>query len=177
MIKRITLMMVLLLGSLSVSSCGYTTSSSLASHLQTIHISAFSNNISYASENADRTLYIPLIEVDIQKAIADQFLFDGNLKIGGGGSDLVLKGELMNYDRRALRYTDDDDVEEYRIYLYVNLELTDTESGEVVWSEANFVGEATYFISGSLAKSEDEAIEEAISDLARRVVERTVEDW
>ncbi len=178
MIKRLILIVVLFAGSLTMVSCGYTTRSSLASDLRTIHILDFNNKISYASEGSNRSLYIPLIEVDIKKAIIDRFLFDGNLKIDKNNqADLVLKGELTNYDRRALRFTDNDDVEEYRIYLYVNLKLTNTHSGEVVWSERNFVGESTYFISGPLAKSEDLAIEEAITDLARRVVERTVEDW
>ena len=178
MIKRNLLITMVLLGALTIAGCGYTTRSSLSSDLQTIYIPEFKNSISYTSDNANRTLYIPLIEVDIHKAIVDRFLFDGNLDVENDeNANLILRGELVNYDRRALRYTDDDEVEEYRIYLYVNLVLINTQSDQVVWSESNFVGEATYFISGSLAKSEDEAIDEAILDLARRVVERTVEDW
>ena len=45
------------------------------------------------------------------------------------------------------------------------------------WTESNFVGETTYFTSGSLAKSENVAIQDALTDLARRIVERTIEDW
>lgn len=161
-----------------LGSCGYTTRSTLSSDIKTIHIESFENKISYTSESANRDLYIPLLEVDIRDEIIDRFLFDGNLKVREkDAADLILKGQLLQYDRRPLRYTDNDDVEEYRIYLRVSLTLIDSQSEEVLWQEPNFVGESTYFITGPSAKSEDVAIDEAILDLARRVVERTVEAW
>ena len=170
--------MCVLLLSFDSASCGYTTKSTLPARLKSINVERFENKISYTSDSTQRNLYIPLLEVDIQKGIVDRFLFDGNLKIqDADGADLILKGSLINYDRRALRYTDGDDVQEYRIYLSVSLTLVDNETDEVLWEEPNFTGEATYFVTGSLAKSEEAAIDEAVVDLARRIVERTVEDW
>lgn len=160
------------------TSCGYTTRSTLSSDIRSIHITDFKNRISYTTDGSNRNLYIPLLEVDIHKAVVDRFLFDGNLKIAPKETaDLILVGELINYDRRPLRYTSGDDVEEYRIYLKVSLKLIKGSTQEVEWSEPSFVGEATYFVTGALAKSEDLAIDEAIEDLARRIVERTVEAW
>ena len=48
---------------------------------------------------------------------------------------------------------------------------------KVLWQEPSFSGEATYYTTGPLAKSESAAIEETLKDLAQRVVERTVQSW
>ena len=162
---------------LLTAGCGYTTKSTLPPHLKTVHIEPFENTIDYTQEGR-RTLYIPLLEVDIQKALIDRFLFDGNLRISTTErADLILSGKLLNYERQVLRYTDNDDVEEYRIYITVALEMFDTHKQEVMWTESGFVGETTFFITGPLAQSEDSAVNEAIEDLSRRIVERTIEDW
>ena len=57
------------------------------------------------------------------------------------------------------------------------MELTNNKTGVVMWKEKGFAGETTYRTSGSLAKSDDAAVNDAIDDLARRIVERTVEAW
>jgi hypothetical protein len=46
-----------------------------------------------------------------------------------------------------------------------------------MWKYDRFIGEATYFVTGAQATSEESAVEEATTDLARRIVERTVENW
>ena len=166
----------LLISSLFVS-CGYSTRSSLPPRLKMIHVEVFKNEIDF-TQGERRNLYFPLMEVKMRNAIADRFLFDGNLKIAeGDDADLVLKGVLKNYDRGALRYEENSDVQEYRVQIFVSLELWDVEKQEIVWQEPNFVGESTYFVTGSLAKSESVAVDEAMTDLARRIVERTIEDW
>ena len=164
---------------LFISGCGYTTSSLLPASYKTIYVAPFKNNISYTTERT-RNIYFPLIEVDAHRAIVDRFLFDGNLRIAKEhNADLILKGELTKYERIGLRFNADDerDVEEYRAQVTVSLVLIDAKTQEVVWEEPSFVGEATYFTTGSQARSEKTAVDEALLDLARRVVERTIEDW
>lgn len=163
---------------ISSLSCGYTTQSALPEHLKTIHIPPFKNSISLGDEGR-RNIYLPLLEVKARNAILNRFLFDGNLKIVDRKeeADLILDGELIGYHRQALRYTDDDDVEEYRVRITTSLTLTDTQEEEPMWREGGFAGEATYFVVGAQATSENAAVLEATEDLARRVVERTVEDW
>lgn len=158
-------------------SCGYTTRSTLPSHLRTIHVEPFKNDILYEKEGS-RNIYLPLLEQKVRNAVIDRFLFDGNLKIANSDhADLILKGKLTSYERGGLRYTDNEDVEEYRVTITVSLELWDPKKQEIVWTEPSFSGETTYFVSGPQAKSEDVAVQDATTDLARRIVERTVEDW
>ncbi len=161
-----------------LSGCGYTTSSTLPSSIKTIRVEPFKNSIDYTAEGV-RNVYLPLLEVDARNAVIDRFVFDGNLKIvERDEADLILKGELKRYERSGLRYTDDDDVEEYRVHITVAFEMWNADnSEEPSWTEPSFVGEATYFVTGPSATTEESAVEAATIDLARRVVERTIEDW
>src|SRR6185503_2794638 len=110
--KILSLLMVL---AACLSGCGYTTSSTLPGNLKTIHIDRLKNEIAYTSSTS-REVYFPLLEVDARNAIIDRFQFDGNLPLTDSDrADLVLRGQLVDYERAGLRYSDDAVAEEYRI--------------------------------------------------------------
>lgn len=158
-------------------SCGYSARSLLPAHLRTIYVEPFKNNTLYTEEER-RDVYIPLLEVRARNAIIDRFLFDGSLKTADPAlADLVLTGELKGYERNVLRIDEDENVQEYRIHIIIGMTLKDTKKNLVRWEEPEFVGETTYFVTGPHAKTEAAAIEDALKDLGRRVVERTIEDW
>lgn len=164
-----------------ISGCGYTTRSLLPTNFKTIYVDNVKNLIKVTAEQNNVRMYRgyrPGMERDITKAIGDQYLFDGNLKLASESeADLMLKTELVDYSREALRYDANDNVEEYRIKLIVNIELYDVKAKKTVWQETSFTGETTYRTSGSLAVSESVAINNATKDLATRIVERTIEAW
>lgn len=171
------LILMLFVVSLSSVNCGYSTSIMAATGLRTIYIEPFNNNINYTSE-LQNEVYVPLLEVKVRDAVINRFQFDGHLKIAKPEvADLILKGALIGYERNVLRRTDNDDVEEYRLHVLVDLVLWDPEKEEVVWEERGFAGETTFFLTGPKSKSEASAVEDAIVDLAKRIVERTIEDW
>jgi len=175
--KRFSIILLCILFSVVWLSCGYTTRTTLTTGHRTIHIEPFANKVIYATEQR-RNIYLPLLEVDVRNAIVDRFLLDGNLRIvEPEKADLILKGELTRYERSPLRYTDSDVILEYRVHITVRLELWDTNKRDMEWVENGFVGEATYFVSGSEATTEESAVAEAITDLARRIIERTIENW
>ena len=168
---------VILMCAIFLTSCGYTTGSLLPSNYKTIHVEHFPNKVTYINETS-RSLYIPLLESRAREAIVDRFLFDGHLRVSDSDrADLILQGELTGFERSELRLTDNQDVEEFRIQITVSLTMTDPVDQKVLWREPSFVGEATYFTTGPQARSEAAALEEALTDLARRVVERMIEDW
>ena len=168
---------LLMMGLSVLGGCGYTTGSLLPSNYHAISIEPFKNKVGYLNENT-RALYIPLLENKVHQAVISRFQADGHLKIANSDrADLILKGELTSFDRDELRLTDNQDVKEYRIRITVSLELIDPASSESSWSEPSFSGEATYFLTGPNAKSEAVALEEALTDLSRRIVERTIENW
>lgn len=166
---------------LFISGCGYTTQSLLPSDFKNIRVENFKNDIKITAEQSDQRMYIgyrPGMEIELTKAVINAFLVDGNLKITReSNADIILKAALIDFKRDALRYDANDNVEEYRIKLVVDMELENVKTGALVWKENGFAGETTYRTSGSLAKSEASAIKDAIADLARRIVERTVEAW
>ncbi len=168
----------------TIMGCGYTTRSMISDKFKTIYIVPFVNKIDITKETDagyKYKIYRPMLETDITKAVTNKYLFDGNLRPAKSGSaDLILKGELVEFRRDPLRYTDNNEVEEYRINIIVNLSLWDTKENKLVWEENGFTGDFTYFTSFTTSgtpKSEDVAVNDAINDLARRIVERTVEQW
>lgn len=175
-----TLMLGLCYLVFGITSCGYTTRAFISSKFRTICVAQFTNQIDITREtDASRRykLYRPLLETDITRAVIDRFILDGNLRVvKEDQADLVLKGSLVDYRRDAVRYTNDEDVEEYRISLTVDLSLMDKEK-KLLWEEKGLIGDSAYFVSGPNAKSESTAIDEAVEDLSRRIVERVVEEW
>lgn len=161
--------------------CGYTTRSLLPSNYKSIYVDNFTNSVNVTAEQSNVRMYRgyrPGMEIELTKAVIDKFIFDGNLRAAPEEkADLLLKGSLTDFKRDALRYDANDNVEEYRLKLIVTMELEDQRTGKTVWTEKGFAGETTYRTTGPLAKSDSTAVTDAITDLARRIVERTVEAW
>lgn len=180
-LRKSVFWLILVLFLITSIGCGYSTGSLLPSRLKTIYVDNFKNRIDIGkevTESARYTLYRPGLENDVTNAIVERFVFDGNLKImTEEESDLILEGSLVDYTQEALTYDRNDNVEEYRIKITVDVELADIADDNLLWKETGFVGESTYKTTGRFATSEDIAREEAIEDLARRVVERTIEGW
>jgi len=168
-----------------VSGCGYTTRSMISDKYRNIYIAPFVNKIDITQqEDVDRRykIYRPHIETDITRVVTNKYLFDGNLKpVKEETADLVLKGEITDFRMDPVRYDDNNEVSEYRINLVVNLILTDRTEDKVLWTENGFVGYSNFFTGFAtgdvVRKTQDQATNDALADLARRVVERTVEQW
>lgn len=164
-----------------LSGCGYTTRSMIINKYRTIYVTPFINKVDITKETDSANkyrIYRPMIETDITRYVNDKYLFDGNLRPAKEDTaDLILKGEVIEFRKDPLRYDSNENVSEYRINLVVNIKLLDREDNKLVWEENNFTGDTTYFTTGTQAKSEDIAVNDALSDLSRRIVERTVEQW
>ncbi|MDD4940327.1 MAG: LPS assembly lipoprotein LptE [Candidatus Omnitrophica bacterium] len=176
--KKRLLQLVLPVCLFVAAGCGYTTRSMLAGKYRTVYIPPFFSSIDITRE-ADAgnkyKLYRPGLETDITKTLTNKFLFDGNVRPADmGRADLELKGELVEFRRDALRYRENDEVDEYRINLVVNISLWDRKENKLLWEEKGFTGDTSYFPA---QRSEDAAIRAALDDLARRIVARVVEEW
>ena len=171
--KKFSLLLITLL----IAGCGYSTKSVLPENHRTIFVPPFENKIDFVNAD-DRKLYVAGLESRTREAVVDRYLFDGNLRVGEQDTaDLVLKGQLINFQREELRLQTNETVKEYRIRVTAAFTLWDTAEKKAVWEEPAFAGEATYYTTGPLAKSESQAIDEAIKDLAVRIVGRTIENW
>lgn len=166
---------------LALAGCGYTTRSSKSLKFKTIAIIPFANKIDITLDTdvANKyKIYKPMLETDVTRAITNKYLIDGNLRpVKEEFADVVLRGEVLEFRKDPLRYDENDEVEEYRVNIVVNMSLWDRKENKLVWEEKGFTGDTTFFTTGSASKPETTAINDAITDLARRIVERTVEEW
>ena len=179
--KTLFLISICSLAIFGLVGCGYTTRSMISDKYHTIYVQPFVNKINITDEAYTANqykIYRPLLESDITKAVINKYIFDGNLKLAKDSTaDLILKGEVVEFRKDALRYDSNNNVEEYRVSAVVNISLWDTRENKLVWKEDHFTGDASFFVLGSQTQSEDTAVHNALDDLARRVVERTVEQW
>lgn len=167
-----------------ISGCGYTARTVYRGPYKTVFVQPIINKINILSESVtdlsqEFRTYYPLLENNLRVAIINRFMYDGGFRVASKAeADLVLKGELIDYRRDAMRYENNqEDVAEYRISIIMRLTLYKRGQDEPLWDEPNFVGDAVYFTSGSQSKTEQEAIDNAITDISRRVIERLVDNW
>lgn len=167
--------------SLFVTSCGYTTRPGLASHLKTIYVKPFVNKIDLtqlATNQQQFPIYRHGMEVDLTNEVISRYQFTGLLRPARAEkADCRLEGELVDFRRDALRFDASQQVEEWRLNIVVNLKFIDQTLNTVLWEEQGFTGDTTYFATGTSAESEATALSRARTDLARRIVERSVESW
>lgn len=166
---------------LLLTGCGYTTRPGLASHLKTIYVKPFSNRIDLTriASSAERfPLYRHNMEVDITNAVINRFQFTGLLRPARAErADCRLEGELVGFHRDALRYNASQQVEEWRLNIVVDLRFHDQTTQTLLWEEDHLTGDTTYFALGASAEPEATALDRAVTDLAKRIVERAVEAW
>ena len=162
------------------SSCGYTTKTVLPEDIKTVHVETFKNNIDITKEVSAKDkyeVYRPNLEVDLRDAIVNRVFLDGNLKMADRDSaDAMLEGAIEQYRKDPLRYLNEV-VQEYRISIICDIKLVSRKDSKVLLEEANITGDTTYFTTGALQKTETSALNDAMSDLARRIVNRIVENW
>ena len=84
-----------------------------------------------------------------------------------------MRGELIDYINDPLTYAHDSKtVTEYRLSLVVNATCYDTAEGVFMWKQ-KIIGKWNYFVGFDEAV----ALELALDDLAKNIVDRTIKDW
>lgn len=172
MIYFFTTLLIFLIG------CGYTTGGILYS-TNHIYITPVVNKINIAAQtrtDMDYTLYPVLLEKKLTTVLFNKFNTDGHLMVSSskeGALNLIC--EITDYKTQTLRYTEEETVEEQRLFLYVTIRLYNPQ-GKLL-KKQRIVGESTYFLTGPLRKSETAAQEDLVVDTARRILEAVIEEW
>jgi len=149
--------------------------------MRTVYIRPFVNKIDITQLGANTQefpIYRHGMEVDLTNAVINRYQFTGLLRPDSAGrADTRLEGELVEFRKDPLRYNTSQQVEEWRLNVVVNLRFYNRGETEPLWEESHFTGDTTYFALGAKAEGETAALSRAIEDLAKRIVERTVENW
>lgn len=157
-----------------LSSCGYTNKTKLPHDIKSIYVETALNKIAIEQMYS----YQPGLEMDITNAVIRRFQVDGNLKLAKADqADAVLSIDLKSYEQEGVRFNPLESVSEYRLFIVLGLVLKHRETGEVIWKEENFSGNNEYFVTQIRSQGQKAATEKAIEDVARKVVDRVVEDW
>jgi len=159
-----------------LSGCGYTLKNIKESPYKTVFIPAFYNKIAIQEDSSDYKLYYRGLEIELEDILKERFRYDGNvLPVSSAeNADIIIKGTIVDYNKDALRYASNEDIDEYRISIKAEVELL--KKGERIWKE-QISGESTYLITGANAKSETEAVRDALKDLSRNIIDRVLGDW
>ena len=142
--------------------------------IETIYVKTVVNKIPLEAVYA----YEPGLEISITNEIIERLHIDGNLKVVEESSaDAILEANLIGFEQEPVRFTRFESVEEYRLFMVLDMRLIDQRSGEVLWREPSFTGDQEYFITEVRSIEREKASASAIKRLARNVVDRIVEDW
>ncbi|UCC11426.1 MAG: LptE family protein [candidate division WOR-3 bacterium] len=145
-----------------MSCCGYSTRSLLPAHLQTVHISLFTN----------KTLKAGLDELATNQVIR-AFGSGSNLRITDKqNADLVIEGDVSGFSKTPYTYTSDQNVIDYKIAITFKVRCVDVARNDIFWEGA--VSEwATYAADAD----EDGAIDEAMKKTAELLVVTILTNW
>lgn len=151
--------------SIVVMGCGiYSFSGSLAPHLKTVAVPLFEDNTAEFG-----------VKEAITDAIIDEFTADNTLKIADlRDADCAIHGTIVRISDRHGAFTAQEQVQEVKVYITVNVKFEDLKKRQVIWEER--ISEWGAFDPGDFANRQL-AIEDAIQKIASDVLNKVVSAW
>lgn len=130
----------------------------------------------------------PYVDVEVTRAVADEFVADGRLKVVSPESaDLVLKGEVTAFNMIPQSYTVDSYVQQYLVSIIVAVSLEDVKAHKMLLQEK---GLSSIFVSSFPVEysnkeinitatkiAKDAAIKKAGRDIALSLRSRVLEGF
>lgn len=152
---------------LLLGGCGYSLRGTLPSHLKTIAVPVFVNRTSE-----------PGVERVITQAVIAAFSSSGQLKVvSPERADSILAGEIVAYRLQGLAFDPQERVQQYRLWLTLNLEFRDVRKNAMLWRQEGIQERADFRVPGQVAATisqEETALREAAVIIGRAIVNRTV---
>jgi hypothetical protein len=173
---RLPFLCIIFFALLSASSCGYHVTpvgGIVPESAKTIAIPGFINGTNE-----------PYVDVEITRAVVEEFLTDGRLQVASlDAADVVLRGRVVSFEVIPLSYTVDSYVQQYMVNLKVNVSIEEAKTQKVLWQER---GLSTVFVSsypvsiGNITATKivkDGAIKNASKDLASTLRSRVLDGF
>jgi len=162
--KKIAKIAIVILLATAISSCGYRftpVGGIVPEDAKTIAIPAFINGTGE-----------PYVDVEVTKAVVDEFLADGRLKVVGvETADLVLRGTVTKFTMIPSAYTIDNYIQSYTVSIGVNVTVEDVKTHKPIWRETGVgsVFNAGYGVSSGDITATKIAKETALKNASRDV--------
>lgn len=111
--------------------------------------------------------------------LADEFMRDGRIAIANEeNADGALNGKIIRYMLEPISFDANQVVEEYRLWVYVDIRFEDLKEGTILWEEKNLEGTYTFYVETKPGgMTEEEAREMVWEKLSRDIVKRTIEGY
>jgi hypothetical protein len=165
-----------ILVSLLLLSCGYSTGRLLPSNIKKIYIPTFTNQTTKYG-----------IEQELTSSVVEAFVKDNRLLVvSQDQADAILRGTIVKYEKGALTFDRAKDVDEVKIEIAVAVEFEDLRTGKILWRDEGMSSWSLYRQGGSTSAGEDTlatphdegaALEKIFHTLASDIVARTIEGW
>lgn len=140
----------------------------LPSHIRAIGIRPFVNETTEIG-----------LEERFNLVLIDEFLRDGRIEIANEeNADGVLNGRIVKYILEPVTFDANQVIEEYKLWILVDIRFEDLVDGKVLWEEKNLEGIHTFFVDTKPGGMTEEAAREIIwDDLSRDIARRTIEGY
>jgi outer membrane lipopolysaccharide assembly protein LptE/RlpB len=126
----------------------------------------------------------PYVDVEVTKAVVEEFLTDGRLKVESlDTADLILRGRVTSFNLTPQAYTADTHVQSYNVGIGVSVSIEDARTQKLVLKDAAFssVFTSSYAVTlGDISQTKiakDAAIQSACKDLASTLRSRVLEGF
>lgn len=158
---------LLLLALPALFACGpYSFSSSGNTGLKTVAVPIFN----------DQTAEFGVKE-QLTNAVIAAFTRDNNLKIADRRTaDAIVNGTLMRVSEQAGVYTKDEQVQEIRVTLAVQIKYEDVKKRKVLWEET-LTQFGAYSPSDATSGDRESAIRQAVDKIAAEIINKSVSGW
>lgn len=161
-------------GALLLAGCGETegykpSTMLLPSHIRRMAVRPIVNKTQYFG-----------LEEKLRLRIEEEFIRDGRIPYVNNETeaDGVVTSEIVRYIREPISYDDNHVVQEYKLWVILNLRFIDLAANTVLWEEPRMEQEYRYFVETQPGGvTEDEARELLWELFARDIVKRTIEGF
>jgi len=160
--------LAVLLVTLLLGGCGYSTRGNLPDHIQTVGVPIFKN----------RTLE-PGVESAITSAVVTAFSNGGRLRVVPvEQADAILQGEVVGYSLTGLTFDRNANVRAYRLQLVLNVEFRDVRRNALLWRQEGLQEYSDFQVQGqvsdTIARGQG-AVQQAATEIGRKVVNLAVD--
>jgi hypothetical protein len=155
--------MVLAASLLLVTCSPYSFSGGRTALVESVSVPAFQND----------TAEFGLAEA-LTEGIINGFIADNQVKVlDQGSAQAVLNGKVVEYQRKAYTFDENDQVQEYIVEIYVDADLVKADGTGAVWNAPRMRGFGIYAADSAEAVGQRGAIEKITED----VINRTIKSW
>ena len=158
----------LLIGlALILHTCGpYSLSgSSVPPHIKTVAIPLFEDQTSEFQ-----------IKEKLTDAVIEEITRDNTLKIATEAqADAIVYGKIVSISDQASTYDENEQVETYRVYISINVEVKDIKQAKTMWKEP--IRQWGEYSIDPTTDARQAGIEVAIKKIAEDILNKTVSGW